>query len=46
MFCVKYLNFEKVHLIEIEYLTGEIRVQIYFILNEKRFRASIAQWCV
>jgi len=44
--CVKYLTSKKVHVIEIKYLSDEIRIQIYFILNEKRFRASIAQWCM
>ena len=37
---------KKLHSIEIKYLSDEIRIQIYFTLNEKRFRASIAQWCI
>ena len=39
MLCVKYLTLKKVHVIEISYLSDEIYIQIYFILNEKRFRA-------
>jgi hypothetical protein len=40
------LTSEKVHLIEIKYLSDGIRTQICFTLNEKRFRASIAQWFI
>ena len=45
-YVLNILTSKKVYIIEIKYLTDEIRIQIYFILNEKRFRASIAQWCI
>ncbi len=34
---------KKAHVIEIKYLSDEIRIQIYVILNKKIFRVGIAQ---